>query len=87
MPSAAATASGTAAASATAATEEPYAVGELIDEALGNLQSQALLREIVDNVERVEVIGEPTWTCNPNLRGLTRIDVGPTPRQRAENPD
>ena len=47
------------------------------------MEGQAVLREIVDNVERVEVVGEPTWTRNPNLRGLTRMDVRLTPRQRA----
>ncbi len=50
---------------------------------LARMEGQAVLREIVDNVERVEVVGEPTWTCNPNLRGLTRMGVRLTPRQRA----
>jgi cytochrome P450 len=50
---------------------------------LARMEGQAVLREIVDNVERVEVVGEPTWTRNPNLRGLTRMDVRLTPRQRA----
>ena len=47
------------------------------------MEGQAILREIVDNVERIDVVGTPVWTTNPNLRGLTRMDVRLTPRQKA----
>jgi cytochrome P450 len=47
---------------------------------LARMEGRAVLREIVDNVERIEVVGTPTWTTNPNLRGLTRMDVRLTPR-------
>jgi len=42
---------------------------------LARLEGQAVLREIVDHVDRVEVAGTPIWTTNPNLRGLSRLDV------------
>lgn len=50
---------------------------------LARMEGQAVLREIVDNVDRVEVVGSPTWTTNPNLRGLTRMDVRLTRRAQA----
>jgi len=50
---------------------------------LARMEGQAILREIVDNVERIDVVGTPVWTTNPNLRGLTRMDVRLTPRQKA----
>ncbi|HEX3284818.1 MAG TPA: cytochrome P450 [Mycobacterium sp.] len=50
---------------------------------LARMEGQAVLREIVDNVERIDVAGKPTWTTNPNLRGLTRMTVRLTPRQQA----
>ena len=46
------------------------------------MEGQAVLREIVDNVDRIEVVGTPTWTTNPNLRGLTQMNVRLTPRQQ-----
>jgi cytochrome P450 len=49
---------------------------------LARMEGQAILREIVDNVERIDVVGTPTWTTNPHLRGLTHMDVRLTPRQR-----
>ena len=42
---------------------------------LARMEGQAVLREIVENVERIEVVDTPSWTTNPNLRGLTRLDV------------
>jgi cytochrome P450 len=42
---------------------------------LARMEGQAVLREIVEHVERIDVVGTPTWTTNPNLRGLTRMDV------------
>jgi cytochrome P450 len=50
---------------------------------LARMEGQAILREIVDNVDRVEVVGTPTWTTNPNLRGLTQMTVRLTPRAKA----
>jgi hypothetical protein len=47
---------------------------------LARMQGQAVLREIVDKAERIDVVGTPAWTTNPNLRGLTRMDVRLTPR-------
>jgi beta-dihydromenaquinone-9 omega-hydroxylase len=41
---------------------------------LARMEGQAVLREIVDNVDRIDA-GPPTWTTNPNLRGLTRLNV------------
>ena len=49
---------------------------------LARMEGQAVLREIVDNVDRIEVVGTPTWTTNPNLRGLTQMNVRLTPRQQ-----
>ena len=46
-------------------------------------KGQAVLREIVDNVDRIEVVGTPTWTTNPNLRGLTQMNVRLTRRAKA----
>ena len=48
---------------------------------LARMEGQAVLREIVDNVERIEVVGTPSWTTNPNLRGLTEMNVRLTRRQ------
>jgi beta-dihydromenaquinone-9 omega-hydroxylase len=52
---------------------------------LARMEGQAVLREIVDNVERV-VAEPPTWTTNPNLRGLTHMDVRLTTRAEAAIP-
>jgi cytochrome P450 len=50
---------------------------------LARMEGRAVLREIVDTVERIEVAQTPSWTTNPNLRGLTRMDVRLTRRRRA----
>jgi cytochrome P450 len=42
---------------------------------LARMEAQAVLRELVENVERIEVTGTPTWSTNPNLRGLIRLNV------------
>jgi cytochrome P450 len=47
---------------------------------LARMEAQAVLRELVENVERIEVTGTPTWSTNPNLRGLTRLNVRMTRR-------
>jgi cytochrome P450 len=44
------------------------------------MEAQSVLRELVENVERIEVTGAPTWSTNPNLRGLTRLNVRMTRR-------
>ncbi len=48
---------------------------------LARMEGQAVLREIVDNIERIEVVGTPSWSTNPNLRGLTEMNVRLTRRQ------
>jgi cytochrome P450 len=50
---------------------------------LARMEGQAVLREIVDNIDRIEVVGTPSWSTNPNLRGLTRMNVKLTPVQQA----
>lgn len=50
---------------------------------LARMEGQAVLREIVERVDRVEVTGIPAWTTNPNLRGLTRLRVAVTRRAAA----
>jgi cytochrome P450 len=50
---------------------------------LARMEGQAVLREIIDNVERIEAVGTPQWTTNPNLRGLTRLEVRLTASQDA----
>jgi beta-dihydromenaquinone-9 omega-hydroxylase len=47
---------------------------------LARMEAQAVLRELVENVGRIEVTGTPTWSTNPNLRGLTRLNVRITRR-------
>lgn len=47
---------------------------------LARMEGQAILREIVANIDRIEVVEPPTWTTNANLRGLTRLRVAVTPR-------
>lgn len=42
---------------------------------LARMEGQAVLREIVNSVDKIEVIGTPRWTTNPNLRGLTEMTV------------
>ena len=49
---------------------------------LARMEGQAVLREIVDHTNRI-VTGTPTWTTNPNLRGLTHLNVRLTPRRQA----
>lgn len=47
---------------------------------LARMQGQAVLREIVNHAERIEVAEPPTWSTNANLRGLTRLHVRMTRR-------
>ncbi|BBX73090.1 cytochrome P450 [Mycobacterium shinjukuense] len=47
---------------------------------LARMEGQAVLREIVTNIDRITVVEPPAWTTNANLRGLTRLRVAVTPR-------
>jgi len=47
---------------------------------LARMEGQAVLREIVENIDRIDMIEPPTWSTNTNLRGLTRLRVAVTPR-------
>ncbi|BBX96995.1 putative cytochrome P450 128 [Mycobacterium lacus] len=50
---------------------------------LARMEGHAVLREIVANIDRIEVVEPPAWTTNANLRGLTRLRVAVTPRAAA----
>ncbi len=50
---------------------------------LARMEGQAVLREIVDNIDRIEVVEPPAWSTNANLRGLTRLRVAATRRAPA----
>ncbi|QZA16854.1 cytochrome P450 [Mycobacterium malmoense] len=50
---------------------------------LARMEGQAILREIVANIDRIDVVEPPSWTTNANLRGLTRLRVAVTPRATA----
>lgn len=50
---------------------------------LARMEGQAVLREIVTTIDRIEVVEPPTWTTNANLRGLARLRVAVTPRATA----
>lgn len=50
---------------------------------LARIEGQAVLREIVENIDRIDVPGTPSWSTNPNLRGLTRMDIRLTPLRKA----
>lgn len=47
---------------------------------LARMEGQAVLREIVNNIDRIEVVEPPVWTTNASLRGLARLGVAITPR-------
>jgi beta-dihydromenaquinone-9 omega-hydroxylase len=47
---------------------------------LARMESRAVLRELVDRVQRIDVIGSPRWTTNSSLRGLSHMRVTLTPR-------
>lgn len=50
---------------------------------LARMESRAVLRELAERVERIDVIGTPEWTTNSSLRGLARMQVTLTPRRQA----
>jgi cytochrome P450 len=47
---------------------------------LARMESRAVLRELVERVQRIDIIGAPEWTTNSSLRGLARMQVALTPR-------
>jgi beta-dihydromenaquinone-9 omega-hydroxylase len=42
---------------------------------LARMESRAVLRELVERAQRIDVIGTPEWTTNSSLRGLARMQV------------
>jgi beta-dihydromenaquinone-9 omega-hydroxylase len=42
---------------------------------LARMEGRAILRELVERVDRIEVLGTPTWTTNSSLRGIKRMGV------------
>ena len=47
---------------------------------LARMESRAVLRELVERVQRIEIVGAPEWTTNSSLRGLAKLGVALTPR-------
>jgi cytochrome P450 len=47
---------------------------------LARMEGQAVLREVVANIDRIDVVEPPTWTTNANLLGLSRLRVAIAPR-------
>ena len=50
---------------------------------LARLEGHTVLREIVDNVGSIDVLGDPGWRTNPTLRGLETLTVRVTRRDMA----
>ena len=50
---------------------------------LARMESRAVLRELVEHVQRIDVTGTPEWTTNSSLRGLARMRVVLTPWAQA----
>jgi cytochrome P450 len=42
---------------------------------LARMESRAVLRELVERAQRIDVVGTPEWTTNSSLRGLARMQV------------
>lgn len=42
---------------------------------LARMEAHAVLRELVDRVEHIELTAEPTWSTNSSLRGPTHLPV------------
>ncbi|HTQ18950.1 cytochrome P450 [Mycobacterium sp.] len=42
---------------------------------LARMEGKAVLRELVERVDRIDVVGAPEWTTNSSLRGLKRMEV------------
>ncbi|QCH26026.1 cytochrome P450 [Mycobacteroides salmoniphilum] len=47
---------------------------------LARMEGQAVLRELVTRVDRIEIDGTPRWTTNSSLRGLEELRVRLAPR-------
>ncbi|WP_255485621.1 cytochrome P450 [Mycobacteroides sp. LB1] len=47
---------------------------------LARMEGQAVLRELVNRVDRIEIDGTPRWTTNSSLRGLEELRVRLVPR-------
>jgi cytochrome P450 len=50
---------------------------------LARMEGQAVLREVVANIDRIDLVEPPTWTTNANLLGLNRLRVAIAPRVTA----
>ncbi len=51
---------------------------------LARLEGHTVLREIVNNVGSIEILGTPGWRTNPTLRGLEKLTVRVTRRDAAK---
>ena len=47
---------------------------------LARLEGHTVLREVVNHVDSIEILGQPQWRTNPTLRGLAKLDVRLTGR-------
>ncbi|MGB6149566.1 cytochrome P450 [Mycolicibacter algericus] len=47
---------------------------------LARMEIRAVLRELIERVERIEIVGTPEWTTNASLRGLAELRVNLHPR-------
>jgi beta-dihydromenaquinone-9 omega-hydroxylase len=50
---------------------------------LARMEGRAVLRELVERVDRIDVTSRPTWTTNSSLRGLEELRIRLTPRRAA----
>jgi beta-dihydromenaquinone-9 omega-hydroxylase len=50
---------------------------------LARMEGQAVLREVVANIDRIDVVEPPTWSTNANLLGLSRLRVAVAARVTA----
>jgi cytochrome P450 len=50
---------------------------------LARMETRAILAELVDRVDRIELVGTPRWTTNSSLRGLEELRVRLAPRRTA----
>lgn len=49
---------------------------------LSRLEARAILRELVDRVDRIELAGEPAWASNGLMRGMTSVRVNLLPARQ-----
>lgn len=52
---------------------------------LARMEAKAVLRELIERVDRIDIVGTPTWTTNSSLRGLAamRVALAPTSSRSA----